>query len=258
MRDLDRDLGVIAVELAYPPTPPLAAAVQRELGVVPDRARPHRPRHAPHRRPLRVAVIAAVVVLLLAATAVAASRAVREFLGLQGATVERVPGELPTRPPAREPDLGVRVPLATAERAAGFGVLVPGRVGAPDDVRLRRQTPGAEVALLYEPRRGLPRSERTGLGLLVTEFRGDMNPQYLRKIAGQATVVERLTVGGQRAIWIEGAPHLFFYSGPDGRFVVRPLRLAANVLLIERGDLLVRLEGEFGRDAAVRLGESLR
>jgi hypothetical protein len=94
--------------------------------------------------------------------------------------------------------------------------------------------------------------------LLVGEFRGDLHPQYLGKIAGEATSIERLRVDGRRAIWIEGAPHVFFYRPPDSDFAEGQLRLAGNVLLVERGNLLVRLEGAFGRERALELARSLR
>jgi hypothetical protein len=246
-RELER------VEVGFPATPDLATAVAQRL-----RAPAPGPRRR-LRRPLRVAVAVALILLLLAATALAASRAVREFFGLQGATVERT-AEPPLRlaDPFSASDLGDRAPLEEARRAASFDVLVPAAAGPPDEVRVRRQTPGGEVSLLYRPRAGLPRSGATDLGLLVSEFRGDVQPEYIAKIAPQATRVERLTVHGDRAIWLEGAPHLFFYRGPGGGFRERPLRLAANVLLLERGPLLVRLEGDFGRAQAVRLAESLR
>ena len=63
---------------------------------------------------------------------------------------------------------------------------------------------------------------------------------------------------GQPAIWIAGAPHFFFYRAPNGEFVDTTLRIAGNVLLLERGRLLVRLEGAFGRDRAIELARSLR
>jgi hypothetical protein len=252
--DLRRELELI--ELDYPETPELAASIAARLEDAPPEPRA-RVRRAS--RPLRVALIAALIVLLLAASALAASRAVREFFGLQGATVERTDEELPAVPGLRdEPDLGARVSVTAASRAVGFAVLIPSRLGPPDEVRLRRLTAGGEVSLLYLPRKGLPRSGPTGLGLLVSEFRGDVDPDYIGKIAPQATRVERLTVGGQRAIWIEGAPHLFFYRAPGGAFKERPLRLAANVLLLEHGSLLVRLEGGFGRAQAIALASSLR
>jgi len=78
------------------------------------------------------------------------------------------------------------------------------------------------------------------------------------KIGGQTTRIEQLTVDGEPAIWIEGAPHFFFYRSPDGALEERPLRLARNVLLLERGDVLVRLEAGFDRARAVEIARSLR
>ena len=78
------------------------------------------------------------------------------------------------------------------------------------------------------------------------------------KIAGQATTVERLRVDGDPAIWVAGAPHLFFYRTPGRRFVGNDLRIAQNVLLLQRGKLLIRLEGAFDRERALSIARSLR
>ena len=91
----------------------------------------------------------------------------------------------------------------------------------------------------------------------MTEFRGDLLPEYTGKIAGQATRIERTRVDGERAIWLEGAPHFFFYRPPDRPFREERLRLAQNVLLLEHGRLLVRLEGAFDLDKARELARSL-
>jgi len=121
-----------------------------------------------------------------------------------------------------------------------------------------RGVPGGLLSLAYGPRAGMPEAKSTGLGLLVSEFRGDLAPEYAGKIAGQATRVERLTVDGHRALWLEGAPHFFFYRSPNQPFREERLRIAQNVLLLEDGRLLVRLEGAFGREWAVELARSLR
>lgn len=170
---------------------------------------------------------------------------------LDGATVERRPEPAPSPPPAAELDLGPRAALADAP----FTPLLPARAGEPASVHLRD---GIELALAYPPAPGRPEASTTGLGLLVTEFRGDLHPAYVGKIAYQATAVERLRIGGDRAIWLEGAPHLFFYRSPGQDLSERDLRLAANVLLLERNRLLVRLEGAFDRDEALALARSLR
>jgi hypothetical protein len=57
---------------------------------------------------------------------------------------------------------------------------------------------------------------------------------------------------------VAGAPHFFFYETPDGQIVEGQLRLADNVLLLERGNLLIRLEGAFDRRRAVEIARSLR
>jgi len=182
---------------------------------------------------------------------------VLEFFGLQGVTIERVE-TLPTPPPEAELDLGFRTTLDDAPGELAFESLVPSDPGEPDGVYVRRIVPGGELSLTYRPRRGLPRARSTRLGLLVTEFRGDLQPDFLGKLVGQATTIERFELDGGRAIWIEGAEHFFFYRTPDGRVIENELRVAQNVLLLEHGRLLVRLEGAFDRERAIEIARSLR
>jgi hypothetical protein len=183
--------------------------------------------------------------------------AVLDFLGLQGATVERRE-KLPTPPPERPLDLGTRVTLADATERVGFAPLMPAALGEPDGVYLRRGLPGGELSLTYRARPGLPRARSTRLGALLSEFRGDLSPDYLAKVVGSDTTTERLRIDGEPAIWIEGAPHFFLYRAADGEIVESTLRIAQNVLLLERDPLLVRLEGAFDRDRAIALARSLR
>ena len=139
-----------------------------------------------------------------------------EIFELRGATVERRE-QLPAAPPPGPLRLGAQVDsVAAARERLGFEPLVPVAAGPPDAVYVRDDIPGGELSLVYgrQP------------GLLVTEFRGDLVPEYLGKIAGAATRVERLSVDGERAIWIAGAPHFFFYRPPGGEFAERRLRLA--------------------------------
>jgi hypothetical protein len=253
--ELERMLTQLRAELDWPATPELSARVSARLAS-PARGRP------PLLRGLRRSLALALAVLLvMAAVAVAAVPSLRDavldFFGLQGATVERRE-TLPTPPPERPLDLGRRTTLADARARLGFEPLVPADPGTPDGVYLRAGTPGGELSLTYRPRAGLPRARTTRLGLLVGQFRGDLQPEYLGKLAGPDVVVERLRVDGDRAIWVEGAPHFFFYRGPGEEFVENELRLAQNVLLLERGRLLVRLEGAFSRETAVRIARSLR
>ena len=257
MTELERLLERTARELDWPPVPDVTAGVSERL----RSKRPARRRlsRLPVARPVLVAVVA---LLLLAATVVAAvppaRDAVLDLFGLRGATIERRE-RLPHAPPRRaQLALGERVSLEQAAGFLAFEPLAPAAVPAPDAVYVRpNATPGGELSLAYTARTGLPEAATTGLGLLVTEFRGDLDPLYIGKIAPQATRVERVHLDGMRAVWIEGAPHLFFYRDPNGDFRETRHRLAENVLLFERGRVLVRLEGRFGPERARELARSL-
>jgi hypothetical protein len=255
MSELEQRLTQLGRELDWPETPDLAPAVRRRLAS---------PAPARHRRPVvfrRSLAIALASLLVVAGGVFAAVPGVRdavlEFFHLQGATVERRPS-IPSAPELRVLDLGRRTTLERASGELSFTPLLPHAAGRPDGVFVSTRAPGGELSLTYGPAAGMPSTGGTGLGLLVGEFRGDLAPEYLGKIAGQATRVERLRVDGDRAIWIEGAPHLFFYRPPDSEFAESELRLAYNVLLLERGNLLVRLEGAFSRERALELARSLR
>ena len=289
MRDLEQTLLHIGRELEWPETPDLAASVTATLrataagdtehpapagerrrglraGEPRRRLRAGGPRLDPRGllppHGLRRALVLALVSLLVLSGAVFAAvpsvrDAVLEFIGLQGATVEQVE-ELPPAPPIEPLDLGTRTTLEDAGERLAFDPLVPADPGEPDGVYVSDRAPGGELSLAYRPREGLPRARTTGLGLLVTEIRGDLVPDLFGKLAGPDATIEELTVGGEPAAWIEGAEHFFFYRGPKGRFIETELRLAQNVLLMERGPMLIRLEGAFDRDRALEIAASLR
>ncbi len=257
MNDLERLLIEAGSEIEFPRTPDLAAAVARRL--------PERPRRrvTTPKRGWRLALVTAALVLLAAGTVLAAVPSLRhsllDLLGLRGATIERTT----TIPPAPVRGggglgLGQRTTLASARRALPFDVLVPRRLGRPDRVYLRPRAAGGFVSLAYRARRRLPEARETGLGLLISEFRGEVDPDYLGKVVGYGTTVRRFRLDGDPAAWLAGAPHLFFYRDQSGRPRRMTLRLAGNVLLIERHGLLVRLEGSFHCAEAVSIARSLR
>jgi hypothetical protein len=274
MSDLEQRLTQLGRELDWPETPDVARNVRPRLAEEPadGRGRPAPPpaRRAPLRRArrrllppagLRRSLALALVALLVLAGGVFAAvpsvrDAVLDFFGLQGATIERRT-ELPAAPEFRPLRLGSRTTLEQARESLAFEPLLPRAAGRPDALFIKRDVSGGELSLAYRARRGLPEAGTTKLGLLVGEFRGDLHPEYLGKIVGQTTSTERLRVDGARAVWIEGAPHLFFYRPPDSDFAEAQLRFAQNVLLVERGDLLVRLEGAFERERALELARSL-
>jgi hypothetical protein len=118
---------------------------------------------------------------------------------------------------------------------------------------------GPRVDMLYRARPGLPSSSNTGAGLLITEFRAVAEP-LIEKSAGTGAKVERLTVDGDPAFFISGAPHGFAYFNPDTQESnFEEQRLAGNTLLVDRSDgILLRIEADIPRERAVEIAESLR
>ena len=254
MSELERELRQLGRELDWPPTPDFTHSV---IQIISSDSRSRR-RPVLFRRSLAIALAALLVVAGGVFAAVPSVRdSVLEFFGLQGATVERRE-QLPLPPKPGQLGLGGRTTLAAARDSVAFDPLVPATAGEPAGVFVDTGVQGGVLSLTYRPVEGLPQARSTRLGLLVTEFRGDLLPEYTGKIAGQATRIERLRIDGDRAIWLEGAPHLFFYRPPGEQFREENLRIAQNVLLLERGQVLVRLEGAFDREKAVELARSLR
>ncbi len=257
MTELERHLIALGRELDYPPEPALAEAVRERIEA---RSGP-RPRGVASRpRILRALVIAALIALALAATALAVSPAardaLRDLLDIGGVDIETTTRPAPP-PAARGPELGEPSDLSAARDQLAFEPLAPSVLGGPDRVYVDPGVPGGALALVYRPSPRLPRTTSTGVGLLVTELRGRIAGEYLHKVVPQATTVERLRVDDRRAAWIAGAPHFFFYGAEAGGIAQHELEVAQNVLLVDRGRVLVRLEGAFGRREAVRLAGSL-
>lgn len=243
-RTLEQELRALGSALAVPPAPDLVPGVRARLAAAPARA-------PLLRRPLIVA-LAALALAVAAAMAVPQARtAILEFFRIQGATAERV--EEP--PVVTELDLGLAVPvtLEVARERLAFEPLVPDfpGLGRPDAVYVDRMAFGGQIVFLY----GTEEAPR----LLVSEFRGDSNPQLIGKQAGPGTTIERVTVGdGLPGLWVAGEPHQFMYQSPDGEPMADTIRLAGNALLWERGPLTLRIEGAVPRERALELAASLR
>jgi hypothetical protein len=118
--------------------------------------------------------------------------------------------------------------------------------------------PGGRVAFAYRPRRGLPRAPGTQAGLLVTEFRGRQTTTLIQKTLGPGTTAEPVSVDGDRGLWISGRPHEFAYEDSQGVVHAETLRLAGNTLLWRHGDVLLRLEANLSKAAALRIARGLR
>ena len=204
------------------------------------------------------ALAAALGALLVFAVVMAASPSARStvlrWLGLKSVEVRQAPPSA-TPPPVRrgsELGLGTPVTLAVARRAAGFPVPVPSAVGPPAVYLARVPDTGPRVSLVYAPQQGIPRSRISGVGLLVTAFRGDPFPLIQKTVIG--THAERLTIAGSPALWLPHA-HGFAYATPGGGGF-EPQRLADRTLLVERGGVLLRIEGRITRARAIAIARS--
>jgi hypothetical protein len=146
--------------------------------------------------------------------------------------------------------LGEATTLEQARTLAEHAVVLPrtGGLDEPDEVWIDRTRPGDPVAFVY----GSSEKPR----LLLTEFRG--RPLIEKKLAQPDTQIEQLTIDGAPALWLSGAPHLFFYLDEAGRPVSETIRLAGNTLLWEHGQITLRLEGKLSREEAVRIARSVR
>ena len=244
MPELETQLRALADEVAWPATPDLAAAV----------ARAPRRRRRPGARRMLAAVLAAVVLVPATAVAFPAARDdVLEWLGLRDVEIRRVPAPPAGARPELEADLGRRVALAQAERAAGFSAALPAALGAPDRVRVA----GRRISLVYAPRPGLPALEGVDAGLILTESRGGIPGEYLRKLLLTGTGAERVRVRGRPGVFISGGGHAYVYETPSGSIEEDRALLAGPTVVWVAGGRVHRLETAARRPTALRIARSV-
>jgi hypothetical protein len=157
-------------------------------------------------------------------------------------------------------DLGPEVALGDVHTQLGFTMPVP-RVPDfehPDEVHVGRPPASGEATLVYRARPDLPQAGTTGVGMLITAFRGDLDPGFFGKTIGPDTRLEFVKVQGGAGYWLEGAPHEFLYRDTSGLIVPETVRLAANVLLWEVNGITVRIESVLPRDDVIRIADAMR
>jgi hypothetical protein len=241
VNELEQQLIELGSALEIPETPDLMAAVRDRL--------PSRPVRRRHWRGFRVrrrsVMLGIALAVLLAGTAAAippVRHAIERVFGIHGAVVERVP-KLPPLPRTAGTTLhlGRRIPVSDARHAASFTALLPpsgvSATYVSDDVA------GGRISLTAGRR-------------LVIEFRGTSRPFILKMIAVGTRVI-RTRVGGQPAVYLEGAPHEVFFLDAHGNPRTDDVRLAGNVLLWQRGPLTLRIEGARSLRDALALARSL-
>ncbi len=260
--DLDAGLRALAGSIEFPPTPDLAAAVRSRVSAM---SPPARSRWAvwtsPPSRRVQLALAVAILAALGLATTMTVNPGVRDavarFLHLSGASITRV-STLPPAPAvsgdlATRLSLGRLVSLDEARAAVSFRVRIPSALGTPAAIYLSSAPAGGEVTLFYGPRVDLPRSTVPEIGALISEFRGDLQPDFFGKLLGPDATVQDVQVDSVSGFWIAGASHEFFY-GSD----LLSLRLSGNALLWERDLVTLRIESGLSRDRAIAVANSLR
>ena len=217
----------------------------------------------PARRALLLAIAVLIAVAALAGAAGLGLPGLRILLG--GGSVIPPPSLEPSRSPSPGgPGTGLHLgdPITLSDGAAldaraGFHVRVPtDPVAGPPDAGYVDDTKGGQVSLVWATRSDLPATLEPGVGLLMTEFLGSVDSAFFSKIAGPDTTVESVLVNGRAGYWLSGAPHFFFYTGPSG-VVQDERRWVGDALLWSDGPVTYRLESALGRDATIRMAESL-
>lgn len=207
------------------------------------------------RRHLRPLVLAFVVLLLLAATAVAASDQLRAWLRGSSVKIERVETLPPTvstpvatasgGSTASVAALGLGPPVDAAAAAAALGAPLPvsAELGPPAAIYRAATPDGDAITLAWAP--------AGPLLLTVVPAHDENDPFLIGKSLTNATSVDYVSLpGGGEGVYISGAPHaVTLFDGREVQF-----RLAQDVLLWRpAGDRVYRLEGWFDRARALAL-----
>ena len=195
-----------------------------------------------------------------------ARSAIADRLGLKGVLIRWV-DEVPTREPSQAGAqllLGRLASLEEARAAVDFPVRVPAAAGfdVPQEIYLLDQDQGAMVSFVYPAGPGLPASDETGVGALLTQFQGEADRNLIEKgllvDGAPETHLEAVTVGGGPGFWVSGAPHAFFLVCYDvGECRQERYRLAGNVLIWEQDGVTLRLESALPQEDALAIAESV-
>jgi hypothetical protein len=256
--ELEQQLTELAGQVEWPATPNLAATVSSRIT-------------APVARPAlwsqsRWAVAAAAVIIALAALAAypPSRNAIADWVNVhvffQRVHVVPTPSPLPPGPLGQRLGLGSQTTLADAQKQMSWHVVVPSKLGEPDEVYVQLPPDGpakGEVTLVYSTRPGIPVAGETGVAVLVTAAQGTVDTNFFGKMLGPDTTMQEVTVGGHRGYWLAGSPHIFFFVDTSGKFRNETLRLATNTLILDVGGTVVRIEGKLTKAQALEIAASL-
>ena len=240
---------------AYPPTPPIAASVRREL-----QSRRPKPALSLRGRLIRAVALAAAAFALLLLISPDVREAVARFFGLETVRIERISTPpAPTGTPPFNQQTIQPTPQSGAQAAtelAGLTTLPEAQDKASFDIRLPAYPPG-----LGQPTRVY--FQDFGFGHQVISVYPDFvlfqaEGIIYRKGVGGGTVIQEVEVGGLYALWLSGSPHILLIQRPDGTTREADGRIVdGNVLAWETRDVTYRLETKLSLEEALRIAESL-
>jgi hypothetical protein len=154
--------------------------------------------------------------------------------------------------------LGESTSLQTAASQIAFTPLLPSALPPPDGVFVRQPPTSGALSLAYAAGPGRPPAiGDSHVAILVTEFRGDLAPEFLGKFVLPDATLEQVKVGSDTGYWIAGSPHAVGYHEQNGDVAVDDLRLATNTLLWQHGNLLLRIEGMQPKEKALAMALSM-
>lgn len=244
MERLEQDLTLFSRAIAYPPTPPLAAALRRRLEATRREARPA------HTWQLALAGAAAAVVLAAAllGSVTPAREAVADFFDkINIFQTESIPRGLPTEIP------GSPSTLEEAGARVGFSIQLPAYPKELQPERVLLQ----EFETEFGPTRAavLFFTHPNGTPFLVLET----NAYVGKGIPADGVVMAEAIDGfGGEAYWIAGA-HTVQYYDEHGDVIPASVRLTGeNTLIWAQGEFVFRLEGNLSQEEAVLIAKSLR
>jgi hypothetical protein len=225
--DLEATLRELDVD--WPATPDLTAAVMTRIAAEPPRAARRLP--APRGWRARLAYLCAAFVVAVGGTLAVSPSArstVLEWLGLKSVKLERT-----------EPRIGASADLGPVIELPG-GTRMPKALSDPEAHDTTLPDGSKLVSLVYKG------------PILVQVFRAARVSPFIQKTVGMGAKLERVPDG----YWITGA-HGFAYESPSGG-TFEPQRLADRTLLIERDGRLIRVEGKISKARALEIADSIR